>query len=163
MNTYQATIANTIRTANRPLSTALLMERVGGRPSEVSAVCCQLMRRGWITREMRPNLRGGPLCSWWKPTKKLQAAPYIPQPKLVDVEKRILDAIDAGHTERSAIRDHSGLSNSSLGYGLERLCRKDEIARVSLGRYERALPDDDGWTPQPYIHPYRAKSLGLTR
>ena len=162
MSTKMATIANLIRDRKRPMSCVQIAAVVGGTSNEVSAVCCSLRDLGWIAQEMRPGTGQAKRQAWYRATPKLAAAPYKPQPKVKNAQASILAAIDAGVIDRAALVGATQIPRSSVSYALENMVRNGTIERIGPGQYARPL-DDDGWTPQPYVHPYRAKALGLTR
>lgn len=162
MTTKMATVANLIRDNKRPMSCAQIASIVGGTSNEISAICCNLRYLGWIAQEIRPGTGQAKRQAWYRATPKLAAAPYKPQPKHQNVQALVLAAIDAGVTDRAEMVHVTQVPRTSVAYALENMVRKGTVERVGPGMYMRPL-DDDGWTPQPYIHPYRARALGLTR
>jgi DNA-binding MarR family transcriptional regulator len=161
MTTLQGRVADAIKHATKGITTGTLARSLGADASKVSASCGELRARGWVRSELRPSLHHSRPIAWWYPTPKLRTEPYREQAHTPGVAAAILavlsptDAVSA-----RTLAEQTGLPLRSVRHAVGNLVRAGTLERVGTDRYGYPL-DDDGWTPQPYINPIRARALGL--
>lgn len=128
---------------------------------EVSALCCSLVRRGYLRTESRPSLEHGRPVAWYFVTDK----PHQPRPGWAELSEPIRAVLEAhGPLSAPDIAYRAGRPRRSVYEALGRMRDAGEVESVRVGsttRWTLVEDEDDGWVPRPFISSIRARSLGL--
>ena len=127
----------------------------------VSRICQRLQARGaLVNRAWNKQMRG-----LWFPTDALkQHGPAaFAQP---NVKGHVLAMVRDGVSDLYVIAARIGCTPAVVSAAVYRLTAEGRVKRDTTRKPWPVLPTedplpDDGWTPQPYVHPIRARALGL--
>jgi len=125
---------------------------------------------GYVTRvvHQRVGVRGASRVSVFTPTDKLLTH-GAPNMTTMPTDERVMNAVaERGMTMRE-LASALVLSYNTIRASVNRLNRRGAVVleregqRVTVHHALMRDPDDEPWTPQPYVNPIRARALGLAR
>lgn len=152
--------------SGRPVATADIARAVHRSSASMNAALMHLERTGWIERRETPNAHGGRPLLRWTLTAKARREPYAAGLPYTDTSERILELVtgEQAWTIRQ-LCDTMQRPYETVRRAAHRLARDGQLEKVveaHVAYFSRPLVDeDDGWTPQPYINPIRARALGV--
>lgn len=143
-----------------------LCARIGAGYAYTSVVarCHTMVQRGQLTKELRHKPGTKRLVAYFLPPKPENGAP--PRKLVVPVASLVRQALER-ETEGTiaTVAWAAGLSRKVTRDTLDRLVKGGEVTRIGAGNQQRfrLVDDEDEWEPKPFIHPIRARALGLTK
>lgn len=153
-----------LRTVRRSpgLTSAALAERMGrGTTSDTVSRICQRMQQKGAVVNLAPARSARAL--WW-PTDVLRRhgeQAFVRPNCTADTLRLIREGLE----DMSAIAARLGCHRETVRAAVHRLTAAGLVvcqrhAKATVVRPNETPLEDDGWTPQPYVHPIRQRALG---
>lgn len=163
--TLAGRIFTVVQHAKGGIAVEEIARRVGAGYTYKSVVarCHAMVTRGQLAKEHRHKPGTRRVVAYFRPPSG--PGSVVPRRVVLPVSaivRRVLERQGDGTV--GSIAHEAGLSRKATRDGLHRLVLSEEVERVGAGKLQRfrLTTADDDWTPQPYVHPIRARALGLT-
>lgn len=155
---------HTLLTAMPGLATDECADRLGVT-YESARRALEAMRRAGRVRSASVLQRDRQRAVWYA------VAVMAPAPGQAPVQDRVLAIVDGTLRTTADLADAAGITRSQAKNALAYLANKGRVVRVKgrrmcswvlPGAIEAPAPEPaDDWTPRPWVHPIRARALGL--
>jgi predicted ArsR family transcriptional regulator len=146
------------------LSTADVAAHVQRTSNQAASLLDYLQEAGWVRSktQRRVGTAGRPMRLWY-PTAQAQTTPY-PVVPYTDTAAQVQAALQDGALTLTELRQRVGRPYDTIRGAVRALMKAGVVERyhgpdgVSFGLVDA---EEEAWTPAPYLHPIRARALGV--